>query len=133
MTTRMKSISRRVWKVVETKIEIADPQNPTAPEEVLLQNNDIALSAIHDAINEKTFEQIKNIEKAHEAWKMLEESFEGTKAMKGSKAYILKEKFTSFKMKEDESVPDMFHQMEVLVNDLKALGEKVDVAEPTNL
>jgi hypothetical protein len=34
-------------------------------------------------------------------------------------AYILKEKFASFKMKEDESVPDMFYRMEVLVNDLK--------------
>ena len=64
----MKSISRRVWKVVETKIEIADPENPTAPEEVLLQNSDIALSAIHDAIDERTFEQIKSIEIAHEAW-----------------------------------------------------------------
>ena len=51
----MKSISRRVWQVVETKIEIADLENPIAPEEVLLQNNDIALSAIHDAVNEKTF------------------------------------------------------------------------------
>jgi hypothetical protein len=29
-------------------------------------------------------------------------------------------------MKEDESVPDMFHQMEVLVKDLKALGDKVE-------
>ena len=63
---------------------------------------------------------------AHEAWKKLEESFEGTKAMKGAKAYILKEKFASFKMKEDESVSHMFHRMEVLVNDLKALGEKVE-------
>ena len=55
VATHMKSISRRVWQVVETKIEIADPENPTTPEEVLLQNNDIALSAIHDAVNEKTF------------------------------------------------------------------------------
>ena len=64
--------------MAETKIEIVDPENPTTTEEVLLQNNDIALSAIHDTINEKTFEQIKNIEMAHEAWKKLEESFEGT-------------------------------------------------------
>ena len=63
---------------------------------------------------------------AHEAWKKLEESFESTKAIKGAKAYILKEKFASFKMKEDERVPDMFHRMEVLVNDFKALGEKVE-------
>ena len=49
MTTHIKSINRKMWKVVETKIEIDDPENPTAAEEVLLQNNDIALSAIHDA------------------------------------------------------------------------------------
>jgi hypothetical protein len=67
MTTHIKSINRKVWKVVETKIEIVDPENPTVAEEVLLQNNDIILSAIHDAINERTFEQIKNIEMTHEA------------------------------------------------------------------
>jgi hypothetical protein len=86
--------------VVETKIEIANEEAPTTVEEVLLQNNDIALSVIHDAFDERTFEQIKNIERDHEAWKKLEESFEGTQAVKGAKAYILKEKFASFKMKE---------------------------------
>ena len=75
MTTHIKLINRKVWKVVETKIEIGDTENPIAAEEVLLQNIDIALSAIHDAIDERTFEQIKNIEMAHEAWKKLEESF----------------------------------------------------------
>ena len=34
--THIKSINRKVWKVVETKIEIGDPENPTAAEEVLL-------------------------------------------------------------------------------------------------
>ena len=76
-------------------------------------------------MDERTFEKIKNIEMVHEAWKKLEESFEGTQAVKDAKAYILKEKFTSFKMKEDESVPEMFHRLQVLVNDLKALGEEV--------
>jgi hypothetical protein len=36
-------------------------------EEVLLQNNNIALSVVHDAIDERTFEQIKNIEMVHVA------------------------------------------------------------------
>ena len=67
MTTHIKSINRRVWNVVETKIEMADLENPTAAKEVILQNNDIALSAIHDAIDERTFKQIKNIKMAHEA------------------------------------------------------------------
>ena len=111
MTTYTKSINRKVWKVVETKIEVANAETPTMIEEVLLQNNDIALSVIHDALDERTFEQIKNIEMALEAWKKLEESFEGTQAIKGAKAYILKEKFASFKMKDDESMPEMFHRL----------------------
>ena len=36
LTTHIKLINRRVWKVVETKIEIADLENPTTAEEVLL-------------------------------------------------------------------------------------------------
>jgi hypothetical protein len=67
MTIHIKSINRKVWKVVETKIEIENPRNPTVVKEMLLQNNDITLSAIHDAIDERTFKQIKNIEMAHEA------------------------------------------------------------------
>ena len=53
----------------------------------------VSESAIFDlhAIDERTFEQIKNIEMAYEAWKKLEESFEGTKAIKSENAYILKE------------------------------------------
>ena len=89
MMTYIKSINR---KVVKTKIEIANEAASTTAEEMLLQNNGIALSAIHDALDKRTFEQIKNIERVNEAWKKLEKSFEGTKAMKGAKAYILKEK-----------------------------------------
>jgi hypothetical protein len=111
--------------VVETKIKVANEEAPTTAEEVLLQNNDTALSVIHDALDERTFEQIKNIERAHEAWKKLKKSFEGTQAMKGVKAYVLKEKFASFKMKDDKSVPKMFYRLQVLVNDLKVLGEEV--------
>jgi hypothetical protein len=56
MTTYIKSINRKMWKVVEIKIEIADLEAPTAAEEVLLQNNNFTLSAIHDALDERTFE-----------------------------------------------------------------------------
>jgi hypothetical protein len=55
MTIHIKLINRKVWKVVETKIEIANAKNPTTDEKVLLQNNDITLSAIHNAVDERTF------------------------------------------------------------------------------
>jgi hypothetical protein len=125
MTIYIKSINRKVWKVVETKFEVVDPKNPTTAEEVLLQNNNIVLSAIHDALDERTFKQIKNIGIAHDAWKKLEESFKDTQAVKGTKEYILKEMLACFRMKEDGSVPKMLHRPQVLVNDIKALGEEV--------
>jgi hypothetical protein len=68
---------------------------------------------------------VKNIEIAHDAWAKLEKTFEGTEGTKTAKAYILQEKFSSFKIQEDESVPEMFHRLQVIVNELKALGEEV--------
>ena len=129
MTTYIKSINRKVWKVVETKIEIEDEEARTAAEEMLLQNNGIALSAIHDALDERTFEQIKNIERAHEAWKKLEESFEGTQAVKGAKAYILKEKFASFCLHqnlEEESQELKSSQDHVIKESIACRSESAD-------
>jgi hypothetical protein len=36
MTTYIKSINRKIWKVVETKIEVANEEAPTVAEEALL-------------------------------------------------------------------------------------------------
>jgi hypothetical protein len=63
-----------VWKVTETKFEIANPEAPTPVEEKKLQCNDITISALHGALDDKTFEQVKNIEIAHDAWAKLEET-----------------------------------------------------------
>jgi hypothetical protein len=125
MTAHLKSINREVWKVTETKFEVANLEAPTPVEEKKLQCNNITISALHEALDDKTFEQVKNIEIAHDAWAKLEEIYEGTEGTKTVKAYILQEKFSSFKMQEDESVSEMFHKLLVIVNELKALGEEV--------
>jgi hypothetical protein len=78
------------------------------------------------AIDSKVFEQIKDCERASEVWKRLEETYEGTPAVKSAMLYILKDKLTSFKMKDDESILELFHRLQVIVNDLKALGEKIN-------
>jgi hypothetical protein len=89
MTAHLKSINREVWKVTETKFEVANPKAPTPVEEKKLQCNDIVISALHEALDDKTFEQVKNIEIAHDAWAKLEETYEGTEGTKTVKAYIL--------------------------------------------
>ena len=56
----------------------------------------------------------------------MEESYEGAKAVKRAKLYMLKDKYTSFKVKEDETIPEMFYRLQTIVNDLKSLEEKVE-------
>jgi hypothetical protein len=62
---------------------------------------------------------------ASEVWTRLEETYEGTSTVKSAKLYMLKDKFASFKMKDDESIPEMFYRLQVIVNDLKSLEEDV--------
>jgi hypothetical protein len=59
-------------------------------------------------------------------WKRLKEIYEGTPTVKSAKLYILTEQLTRFKMKDDESILEIFHRLLVIVIDLKDLGEKIN-------
>ncbi|XP_066361328.1 uncharacterized protein [Miscanthus floridulus] len=117
-------MNHKIWDVVENDFVVIDPTSPTPREEEKLQFNDIAINTLYDALDIKVFEQIKYLERAHEVWTRLEESYEGTKAVKSAKLFILKDKLVSIcKM---VSIPEMFHRLQVIINDLKSLGEKVE-------
>ena len=118
-------MNRKVWEVVEKDFGIIDPTDLTPREEEMLQFNDIALNTLYDAVDVKVFEKIKNLEYAYELWKRLEESYEGTPSVKSAKLYIIKDKLTSFKILDGESIPKMFHRLNVIITGLKSLGEKV--------
>ena len=60
------------------------------------------------------FEQIKDLERPSEVWIRLEETYEGTPVVKSVNLYILKDKLTSFKIKDDESILEMFHRLQVI-------------------
>ncbi|XP_066375139.1 uncharacterized protein [Miscanthus floridulus] len=83
------------------------------------------LNTIYNGIDSKVFEQIKDLEKASKVWVRLEEAYEGTSTVKSTKLYMLKDKLSNFKMKDDESISEMFYRLQVIINDLKNLGEKV--------
>jgi hypothetical protein len=54
----------------------------------------------------------------------LEKTYESTSTVKSVKLYMLKDKLSNFKMKDDESISEMFYMLQVIINDLKSLGEK---------
>ena len=111
--------------MVENEFVILDPTNLTDNDKINKQCNTIALNTIYNGIDSKVFEKIKDLEKASEVWVRLEETYEGTSTIKSAKLYMLKDKLSNFKMKDDESIPEMFYRLQVIINDLKALGEKV--------
>ncbi|XP_066392331.1 uncharacterized protein [Miscanthus floridulus] len=121
----MGSINDQVWEVTENDFVILDPTNLTNNDKANKQCNTMSLNTLYNPNDSKVFEQIKDCERESEAWKRLEESYKGTPVVKSAKLYILKDRLTSFKMKDDESIPEMFHRLQVIVNDLKVLGEKV--------
>jgi hypothetical protein len=55
----------------------------------------------------------------------LEETYEGTTTIKSAKLYMLKDKLSNFKKNDDKSISEIFYRLQVIVNDLKSLGEKV--------
>jgi hypothetical protein len=55
----------------------------------------------------------------------LEETYEGTSIVKSAKLYMFKDKLSNFKIKDDELILEMFYRLQVIINDLKSLGEKV--------
>ena len=118
------SINDQVWDMTKSDYVILDPTNLTNQDKANKQCNTMALNTIYNAIDSKVFEQIKDCERANEVWKRLEEIYEGTPMVKSAKLYILKDKLTTFKMKKDESIPEILYRLQVIVNDLKVLGEK---------
>ena len=104
MKMYLSSINDQVWDVTKSDYVIIDPTNLTNQDKANKQCNTMALNPIYDAIDSKVFEQIMDYERASEVWKRLEETYEGTPAVKSAKLYILMDKLTSFKMKDDESI-----------------------------
>jgi hypothetical protein len=114
-----------VWDVIEHDVVILDPTNLINNERANKQCNTMALNTIYNGIDLKVFEQVKDLERASEVWIRLKETYEGTTMVKSAKLYMLKDKLSNFKMKDDEFILETFYRLQVIVNDLKSLSEKV--------
>lgn len=72
------------------------------------------------------FESINDLEFVHEVWKRLEYSYEGTLSIKEAKQDIFEDKYAKLKVQEDESVLEMFHRLNIIVNELRNLCHMVN-------
>ncbi|XP_070039816.1 uncharacterized protein [Nicotiana tomentosiformis] len=69
------------------------------------------------------YNRISACQSAKEIWEALQIANEGTIQVKQSKIDMLTAEYELFKMKEDESIPDMLTRFTSIINELHSLGE----------
>jgi hypothetical protein len=84
----------------------------------------IAKSIILSSLDVGVFNRVFNCENAHELWKTIKEQNEGSKEVSNEHYGCLLEEFNSFKQPANENVESMFSGLNVLVNEINALGVK---------
>jgi hypothetical protein len=99
-----------------------DPANPVGDEEKYDQWNAKAKNALYRGLGKDIFNRVHNAKDAHELWKNLCALHERTKSEREEHYYIALKKINSFEMLPKESANDMYTRLNVLVEDLNALG-----------
>ena len=76
------------------------------------------------ALDRNEFNRVSMCQTAYEIWRTLKITHEGTNKVKQSKISMLKNQFQNFRMKQDESINDMYSRFQDIYHSLLGLGEK---------
>ena len=124
MKMHLKSINPSIWNIVENGYTIVDPKKATDQDNANEHKNAQATNAIFGALSGDEFNRVANLESAHEIWITLQNVHEGTSSVRKSKIELLKGKLDRFLMGENETPSEMYNRLNLLVNEIKGLGNK---------
>jgi hypothetical protein len=102
--------------------EVKDPANPVGDEEKYDRWNAKARNALYRGLGKDIFNRVRNAKNAHELWENLCALHEETKSEHEERYHIALKKINSFEMLLKESANDMYTRLNILVEDLNALG-----------
>jgi hypothetical protein len=105
-----------VWRVTDEGMK-----NGTRKEK---QSDVIAKSIILSSLDVGIFNRVFTCENAHELWKTIKEENVGSKVVANERYGFLLEEFNIFKQLANENVESMYSRLNVLVNEINALGVK---------
>jgi hypothetical protein len=105
-----------VWRVTDEGMK-----NGTKKEK---QFDVIAKSIILSSLYVGVFNRVFNCENAHELWKTIKDQNEGSKEVANERYGCLLEELNSFKQLANENSESMYSRLNVLVNEINALGMK---------
>ena len=84
-----------------------------------------ALNNLFSAVTNEEFKKISSTNNAKEAWTILLNTYEGTKAVKNSKLQRLTTSFEEIRMDEDELFDEFYAKLKDMVNLAFNLGEQI--------
>jgi hypothetical protein len=84
----------------------------------------IAKIIILSSLDVGVFNRVFNCENAHELWKTIKEQNEGLKEIANELYGCLLEEFNSIKQLANENIESMYSRLNLLVNEINALGVK---------
>ena len=87
--------------------------------------NSLALNALFSAVTNKEFKNIFSIDNAKEAWTILQNTYEGTKAVKNSKLERLTASFEEIRIGDDELLDEFYAMLKDIVDLTFNLGEQI--------
>ena len=89
-----------------------------------LQNfNSRALNALFSVVTNDEFQKISSTNNAKEAWTILQNTYEGIKAVKNFELQRLITSFEEIRMDKDESFDEFYAKLKDIVNSAFNLGE----------
>lgn len=123
-------IGKDLWEIIESGYEEPTDWNAlTANERTsrkeARKKNAQALFHIQIALDKSLFPRISGATTTKDAWKTLQEAYQGSDQVKVVKLQTLKREFENLKMQEAESISDYCVRVKDVVNKMATLGEIV--------
>ena len=140
MMVFLKCEAEEVWDAVETgpytPLKTVDGEDIPKPkiewtpyDKEMVRYNNKAMHILFCALSKTQFNKVQQCSTAHEIWRILEVTYEGTSQVKENKVSLLVHKYELFKMKEGEGIQEMFDRFNDILNGLKALGKSYTNSE----
>ncbi|XP_070045886.1 uncharacterized protein [Nicotiana tomentosiformis] len=113
----MKTIGETAMTVPKTRKEYNDADFKA------IEKNFRAKKILVYGIGADEYNRISACQSAKELWEALQTAHEGTTQVKQSKIDMLSTEYELFRMKDDESIQDMYTRFTSIINELHSLGE----------
>ena len=123
----MQFLDEKVWLAVD--VGWKKPKKPLATWDdtkiKAAKFNSRALNDLFSVMTNEEFKKISSIDNAKEAWTILQNTYEGTKAVKNSKLQRLTTNFEEIRLDEDESFDEFYAKLKDIVNSTFNLREQI--------